>query len=83
MDGVREWRIRNGPMLTVLAVGIGVGLFVFGLGVSMQWAIGQYTTPKVAEAVLWRGAFTAAAGGMLLTVARRFPPTAQTREIGS
>jgi hypothetical protein len=66
--GWREWRIRNGPMLMVLACGIGAGVFSWGLVLGIQWAFGQYVTPRSAEALLWRGIFTAGVGGALVAV---------------
>jgi hypothetical protein len=79
----REWRIRHGLMLTVVALvafAIGAGLGVLGLVLGIQWAIGQYVTPRAAEALLWRGTFTAGVGGAIVAVGAWCSPKAQAQE---
>lgn len=81
---VREWRVRNGPLLTVLAVGVGVGLCCLGLALSGHWAIVRALVgTKVGMQELWTGVLTTAAGGMLLAAAVLYPPAGQMREVGS
>jgi hypothetical protein len=67
----REWRLQHELMLTVVAVvafAIGAGLGVLGLVLGIQWAFGQYATPRATEALLWRGIFTAVAGRAFVAV---------------
>jgi hypothetical protein len=81
MDDMREWRLRNRPMLTVLAIGVGVGLFVVGLTLDFQWAIVRALVgAKVGTAGLWTGALIAAVGAMLVSVAALFPPKGTLQE---
>jgi hypothetical protein len=81
MDGMREWRIRNGPMLMVVACGIGVGLCCLGLALSGHWAIVRALVGvKVGMVGLWTGVLAASAGGALVAVGAWCSPQAQTQE---
>lgn len=82
MDGGwREWRIGNRPMVTVVAIGVGVFLFVVGFTLDVQWAIVRALVgAKAGTAGLWVGALIAAAGAMLAGVAVLFPPKGTLQE---
>lgn len=78
MGGLREWRIRNGPMLmtaALVACGIAGALLLYGAALAIKWAVSgvlPITGGRIADAVLWQGMASWMLAGVLVAVAQQF-----------